>query len=519
MEVLQQDAGLQMQLYVFLFQWLSSLFCLWLGIYLLKHATLLKQMDPLDAWQAGFQIGLAVLFGGIYAFGVTMEALAETSSQFLRWQRSTWWSAPFSLTFMYFGIANIKDGSNRQHVNQTVVHIFNYTLTAAASVAAATMFAGILATVGEHHVGGGRLLFTTRPRSPYYGYYMVYMLALLLLTAGLIVGRLRRSLGTDRQRRYWILALAVLTICLGAVAGIIGFSPWGILPRDFGLYGIICGAVLTSLSVARFQAFQMEYRLVRSFTHSLLSACLHLVAMFVVYTLLSAVGDGSGFVLNNFAALGPAAIIAASTRGIQTDIVDRWTLPKWAIRYRRNLQSLRREPVRVIKSEQLFSQAPTSFADTLEEARSTYLKAMISEQIDTIFSYRKFNNDELLAESPLNSLKQVRQRHNVMIDKYGRDLLQTDIRIRASLLRDFLTDTVNRALRELENMGATDSTITLWLLREQYIYNQPRKDIEALAQQKFGVVVAGGAHSRRITQARQLIADALFEAEIASADG
>lgn len=148
---------------------------------------------------------------------------------------------------------------------------------------------------------------------------------------------------------------------------------------------------------------------------------------------------------------------------------------------------------------------------------------LIKKEVDHIFKFTRFWNDEVMANSQLHQLLVVQQAHTEFMCQ--RNLPHTILspKHKADALRSFLIELFTNTSNETLEKGADDwasssheaqnEWITSTILGQQYIERKSRDQIQRYVGDITGCEISGGTYSRHLKKGRQQLATQLWQRE------
>ncbi len=504
---------------LFLLESLSATFILWLGLYVITRDLPLGEGSnqlggKVPAWQRPALIaGAGTLLLAVYLLGITMNIVAESAAEYLRWQRATWWTVPVasalfiwavSLTLPLISPALSTQNSRWRALWQRVGLPLIFTVAGLLALGVASAF--ILDTGGIEARGDTVRSFYTPMRSPFNFIFNGFVLTMLLGGALILLWRYLRTPRRSPERRQWrMLATGSLVIVAGAATSMQLYPlllPFDFdMPKPVGDYIVVAGAAVISYGIARHNALLHERVLEHDFWHSLASVG---VTVVVYQTLFHTFYWAFGYATQAAAVplLSFLAVITQTPYNWEEALTDRLLLPRWAVGYRRRLGLMRRDLLTAPEPEQALESAQETFDELVRETQLHELEAMITREINHIFQYSRFADDAVMAQSRLHELGLVAGAAN--------GEAQTEHQ-RAQSLRQLLSAQVEHfAVADGE---AEEARIEADILRKKYIDGLSRTEVEHHLLAQHEVAVTGGAYSRALKSARVRLARKLLEEE------
>ncbi len=502
---------------LFLLESLSATFILWLGLYVLtRDLPLGRESGSAITWQRPALIaGAGTLLLAIYLLGITMGIVAESAAEYLRWQRATWWTVPVASALFIWAISltlplinpvlPIRNTRWRMLWRRIGLPVI---FTVAGLLALGVASGLILDTGGIETRGDTVRSFYTPMRPPFNFIFNGFVLAMLLGGALILLWRYLRTPRRSTERRQWrMLAAGSLIIVAGAATSLQLYPlllPFAFdMPKPVGDYIVVAGAAVISYGIARHNALLHERVLEHDFWHSLASVG---VTVAVYQTLFHTFYWVFGYAAQAAAVplLSFLAVITQTPYNWEEALTDRLLLPRWAVGYRRRLGLMRRDLLTAPEPEHALEAAQETFDELVRETQLHELETMVKNEINHIFQYSRFADDEVMARSKLHELGLVASATN------GEP--QTDHQ-RAQSLRRLLAAQVDE-LVDSGTQNAEEARIEAAILRKKYIEGLSRTEVERHLLAQHEVAITGGAYSRALKSARVRLARKLLEAEV-----
>jgi hypothetical protein len=511
---------------VFLLESLSATFMLWLGVYIITR-DLPHQRRGASGWQRPpLLVGVGTVLFAIYLFGIAMEIIAPTPAEFIRWQRITWWTVPLAtLLFLWSVILLTVPTAWLPYWQRVALPL----LALLALLLSVGIFTGFI--IHEEAIQP-----SLRPLNPYAtpmdNRYRLWfdgaIIGELLLAAVLLCWRYWVApRQTDQRSRFALLAVGGCLVFVGGLINVVIY-PWsnGVAPKQIGDLTVTAGAMVISYGIARYNALAHEQLLAQDFLHSLSSTT---VIAFFGWLLFLGLFRLFGYPLHPVAIplLGFLAVLTQSSYHWEEAIADRLLLPRWLIGYRSRLVMMRQELLTAKTPERVLAAAPATFHALVQQVQLDELQEMIQKQIDELFQYSHFADDQKLAESTLHDLKLVQTAHQRYAQEIGFADSTLTAQQRAFILRSLLTQQVDALLAQSQAAASgqgsaidpTSALVGLAILRKKYVDNLSRTEVEHALHATYQVAVTGGAYSRALKQGRDRLARALFDQELTLGKG
>ena len=89
---------------IFLVEVLSAAFILWLGLYIITRDLPWRRTGSRRWLRPALLSGNALILLAVYLYGIAMESVARSPSDFLLWQQSTWWGVPIAVLLFVWSV-------------------------------------------------------------------------------------------------------------------------------------------------------------------------------------------------------------------------------------------------------------------------------------------------------------------------------------------------------------------------------------------------------------------------------
>jgi hypothetical protein len=495
---------------LYLVQLVAAAFAFWFGLYVLSRVGRFAARGSYTR-RPGDYVGAATLCLGIYLLGVAMETTAADDDEFLLWQRLTWWASALGVSLFLLSILRWSQELTGADGRSRARYVDGAWLAVTAVIAAGTILEWYNMPADVTLSSGPVPMYFTPQRLPHYFAFVGFVLGQLALATAIIVRLWRRALvqaNATGDLGFWhsqaelhILLGAALAILGGATISVIGVPGvnQGGIPRTFGMIGITAGACLIGYAVVRHQAFIHDKTVVRDFRLALLrfSGTLFLygggfVAIFALlpYRLEPVVPAVLVVLLVMVQALAP----------LQERRLSRLVLPRWMVDYQAQIEQVRVDPVLTPQPDRALAAAAPTVTHAVIQAVAAQRQSTLDAAIEDLFRYNRFNDDVYLHDSPLAGLLGIPASD------------ASHPAATATQLRRLLTATIDRELAEstADDAGTlSDATVGLVILRNKYVEQKSRQQVEQYLLDSYGAWIRGGAYSRSLTAGRHRLAQAL----------
>ena len=498
---------------IFMVEVLSAAFIAWLGLYVVTRDLPWRESGSRRYFRTGVLAGNALILLSIYLYGIALESIAQSPSEFLRLQQSTWWGIPIAAVFFLWTTMLLTHlGEGRAWTRIFYIVSFGYALFLAIGIASGFM-------LNANGIEARSSLFQpyyTPMQEPFIHFLHPFVLGSLTAAFILLLMRyLRTPRNTPEHQGATWLCLGSVFLLFGAVASFV-LPPLDLAyaPKQVGDYVATAGAAIISLGIARHNALEQEQILQHDFWHSLITVAVSVGIYVLGY---------AAFSLFYGYPISPMAVIALSVLAVITQtpynwsgaVFDRILLPRWVVAYRSRLVLMRQQPLTAVNPGQLLDEAQESFGDLIRTVRRDEIDELVRDEVEHIFQYTRFDNAEVLEASRLQQLQLVQQKEAAYASeqRLPPDGLSADQK--AESLRLFLEE----AIDEWMNCDGVDvsspQTIEQVILQKKYIEGWTRTQVERYLYDQHHLAVTGGAYSRHLKQARRRLAGAIADREVA----
>ena len=516
---------------LFVIQLVAATYMLWLGLYMLTRISLLHQDDKeyADYYSAWF-IAVACIMTSAYLLGVAMETVVRSPEEFLLWHRLTWWTSVYGGAFFLFTVIYLDaDRKRRQGARRRRITMF--VVLGISTVMAVGAVAGLFTQTENIRMREVPFEAYFAPsRTPYYWFFGLWFLLVLGATVVLLLRRYwivrsksnaRGDKATMERSEAASLAAAGILILIGAMIGVLGFPGMpGAVPRQLGMIGIAAGGAMIGYAITRAQAFLHSRTIAWDFRRSLLSTTIFLATYLGAFCIAIAV---LGYPIQPIAIALIAFLVVVTRAPLRWEerLTDRVLLPHWLVGYRQRLMAISAEALTALTPSKALTSAEPELSQAVQNAYREELYEAILRGVETIFQYKRFSNDAILANSNLQRL--------TIVKRYRRELVTQEQRrngalpsgsdeiIAADALRNALIDIIGRKIdAHMAREDMSPEVIGLVVIRKQYIEKGTRAAVEGYLLNRHGVALRGGAYSRSLKLGREYLTETLFEAEMAS---
>lgn len=500
---------------------------LWLGLYLFTRELPVQRTSPYWWRRPALLASLAMVLTSIFLFGTAIQSITTTMTEFVLWQKLTWWPVPFAVAlWLWVILLIVKDGGTKppsvlsEWVFPLVVLAYGATLSVVGT------FSEVLFRYEEvRSQESSFAYFFVPPRVPAHYFYGVYVV-ITLLTASVLLLRLYIRTG-DKHRRQGIkwLSLGSLIITVGAALAVVGYS-WseGRLPEQVGDLVITLGLGFTGYGVLNHNALLSNRVIQADFKRSLLGVTavviFYIGAFGLAHWLIGAEWSPLGFPL-----LTALLVMTHTPLFLERWLLDKLTLPEWQARYNRQLTQLIQDLRTAPDKEQTLLEAQERIVAEIVPAA---IEGVIEAEVESIFRNKNFSDpkkDELLARSNLQHLKIVKKEENEYLKnrRLTTDLLSTADR--AAILRLCLTHIIDNEICPKPGTGFTNHEAHApvlkeqWamyaVLRKQYVEGWRQRDVREFLSDHLNYPVPEGAAYNRLQQmARSKLATTIRQLEM-----
>lgn len=494
---------------------------LWLGLYMLTRISLLRQDNKKKPdYHSAWFIAIACVMTSVYLLGVAMETMVQSAEEFLLWQRLTWWTSMYSLAFFLLTVVYLDyDQSGRRGALARRITLL--VILGVSTVLAIGVVMGLFTqTDNVRTIDKPFTAYYTPPRMPYYTFFSLWPLIILSATVFLLLRRYwiarRKSnaLGDDAnmdRSEAASLAIAGVLIFIGAMIGVFGVPGVpGAIPRQLGMVGIAAGGAMIGIAITRSQAFLHSRTIAWDFRRSLLSTTIVLALYLGIFC--------TALIVLRYpiqpVTIALVAFLVVVTRAPlrwEERLTDRVLLPHWLVGYRQRLMSISDDALTALTPRKALTSAEPELSQAVQDAYREELYDAIQSGVETIFQYKRFKNDAILANSNLQRLTVVERYQRV--PENGAPPSDHDA-FAANALRNALIAIIGQ---EIDDHAAREDmspeAIGLVVMRKQYIEEGTRAAVENYLLNRYGVALRGGAYSRSLKLGREHLANVLFKAE------
>ncbi len=503
---------------IFMTEVISAAFVLWLGLYVITRDLPWRNTGHRRWLRTPLMAGLALIFFAIYVYGNAMEVLAESAAEYFFWQRLTWWVAPLAvLLFLWSVIVLFRHEGDGLWMRLFYVVTLLYAVALAVGIASGSILdeAGILPRSGMFQP------YYTPMKSPYVHFFQSFLLGVLMCAFLIMLFQYRRT--AHRSMEYRRLRILLIGSLASLVGGLSTMAPvpleFPVSPKQVGDFLITFGAAMFAYSIARFNALEHEQILYHDFLHSITTVAISVAVYVFSYMGLSLV---VGYPISPIAViiLSALAVITQTSYNWGGGVLDRILLPRWAVGYRSRLVLMRQESITAADPTRMLQKAEESFSSLIRTVRRDEIDEVVHDEIDYIFQYSRFDSDEILSESKLQSLATVQVVQETHAAELGLPVNGLSEAEQAQTLRMYLTTAIDEWLctngqSESSAKGDPDpEMIEQVILRKKYAEGLSRTAVEHNLLETFDIAVTGGAYSRHLKQARTRLADAILDHEL-----
>ncbi len=500
----------------------------WLGLYILSRSLALPPCrEQLKKLPPALSAGLGMTCMAWFVFGMAARFTVQTPDIYILWQRLTWWAVPTAI-FLWFHTtltmsARLQPGSSPSRrrwaahhlvgvwglavmlIGTFTDHIFDYSAINSAEALSEMPWLRPL-----------RLPYFV-PLGPAAWWYVVYLLGVLLLCVG-VLHRQLRHIGDNREEIHIVRSLvgSTLLFVLGAIVSVISLY-YPALPElvghfiaSFGLWGVGQGVV-------RYNAL-LENKVVRKdFFRSLRGAAGVAVGFLLVFHAIFALAD-ERLPLLTVPVLIFLVIFTTTPLRWYKWLINRLTLRQWEADFMLNLTLLQQEIMLMPNEQMAIAHAESILAEIARKLGPTQLRETIEAEINRIFSYETFNDDQRLCDSMLLRLNVF---HRFAAAQGRPALTSLSNKESADLLRRFLHDYVTRLSPTPEGVSAitvSDTWLEYAILRMKYLEGKSMRHVVKEIRQASGIQLpwrGGGIYHRYLSGARRRLAQRIWEDEMA----
>jgi hypothetical protein len=522
----------------------GSSFVVWLGLFIVTRELPAQWNLKSILRRPAVLAGAALLLLAVFLFGVTMQTLAATPAEFIRWQRATWWTVPLAeWLFLWALIREVyyPYGTPQQWrwIRWGVFGLLGYALLVALGAMLGVFVDNAAIVRLEHAVAP----FRVPSRLPQYYVYGLYVLGLLVANVGITLhaGWRARHQGIGEVGRvYWLGVGAALAV-IGAVIGVV-IQPLtaGRVPTQLGMVIVVLGLGVVGYGIVRNNTLLHENVLQQDFWHSLFTTALTALGFVLcAVALFLLIGYPYPPVLTPLLML-LAALSQTPLRWYEWPLL--WPyLPRWLQRLQDPPHSPLPNPTNTLQTptapqgssgpagrglaEVPLTPAPPHGSTELAEVpfpssppaphpAPPDLAPFCTQAVDQIFQYTYFQSDDVLAASRLHELQLVQRYCAQVARTLGVPTDALTVGQRATALRTALTALITREVTPAVLPGGSlPAPLEFFLLQKKYVEALPRTAVEQLIYEQYGLVVTGGAYSRLLYVARHRLAEAIVQAE------
>lgn len=501
----------------------------WLGLYILSRGLALPICrEQLKKLPPALSAGLGMTCMAWFVFGVAARFTAQTPDIYILWQRVTWWAVPMAI-FLWFHTTLTISSRGRSRLSHSRWRWVAYRLVG--------VWGLVVMLVGTftHLIFDYPAIYSAdslsampwlRPlRLPYFVSlgpaawgYASYLIGVLLLCAG-ILRRQLPQLGDNGEAAHIVRSLvgSTLLFVLGGVVSLVSLY-YPALPELLGHFIAAFGLWGVGQGVVRYNAL-MEGKWVRKDFFRSLRGTAGVTAMFLLAFHAIFALAGEQLPLLTVPLLVFLVVFTATPLRWYKWLINRLTLRQWETDFMLNLTLLQQEIMLMANEQMAIAHAEVRLADIAKKLGPAQLRETIEAEINRIFSYETFNDDQRLCDSPLMRLKIFRR----FAATQSRPVLTSlSDKERADLLRHFLRDYVARL--SPTPPGATAITVSdAWLeyaiLRMKYLEGKSLRRVVKEIRQASGIQLpgrGGGVYYRYLSAGRSRLAQQVWEDEIAA---
>lgn len=500
---------------------------LWLGLYLFTRELPVQRTHPSWWRRPALLASLAMVLTSIFLFGTAIQSITTTMSDFVLWQKLTWWPVPCAVALWLWVILLIvrDDGTKPPSIFWGWVFPL-IVLVYGAILSVVGTFSEVLFRYGEVRLQESSFAyFFVPPRVPEHYFYGGYVVVTLLTASVLLLHLYISTVNRHRRQAIKWLSFGSLIITVGATLAVVGYS-WseGRLPEQVGDLVITLGLAFTGYGVLNHNALLSNRVIEADFKRSLLGVTVvitfYLGVFGLAHWLVGAQWSALGFPL-----LTALLVITHTPLLLERWLLDKLTLPEWQARYNRQLtqliQDLRTAPD---KEQTLLESQERLVAEIIPAA----IEGVIEAEVESIFRNKNFSDpkkDELLAQSNLQYLKIVKQEENDYLQnrRLTPSLLSTADR--AAILRLCLTQIIDNEIcpkpgtgfanHEVDTAALKEQWAMYTVLRKQYVEGWKQKDVRNFLNDHLNYPVPEGAAYNRLQQtARNKLATIIRQLEM-----
>ncbi len=504
---------------------------LWLGLYLFTRELPVQRTGPYWWRRPALLASLAMMLTSIFLFGTAIQSITTTMSDFVLWQKLTWWPVPVAVAlWLWVILLIVKDDGTKP---RSVLWGWAFPLVAltyGAMLSVVGTFSEVLFRYDEVRLQESSFAyFFIPPRVPEHYFYGGYVV-ITLLTASVLLLRLYIRTRDDHRRQgiKW-LSLGSLIITVGATLAVVGYS-WseGRLPEQVGDLIITLGLAFTGYGVLNYNALLSNRVIEADFKRSLFGVTVvvifYLGVFGLAHWLVGAEWSALGFPL-----LTALLVITHTPLLLERWLLDKLTLPEWQARYNRQLTQLIQDLRTAADKEQTLLESQERIVAEIIPAA---IEGVIEAEVESIFRNKNFSDpkkDELLARSNLQHLKIVKKEENDYLKNRRLTPALLSAADRAAILRSCLTHIIDSGICPNPGAGFTNheaDTPVLkeqWamytVLRKQYVEGWRQRDVRDFLSDHLNYPVPEGAAYNRLQQmARSKLAITIRQLEMQPCD-
>lgn len=506
----------------FIIQLVAATYMLWLGLYMFTRIDLLRRDDKKKTdYHSAWFIAAACVMTSVYLLGVAMETMVQSKEEFLLWQRLTWWTSMYGLAFFLLTVIYL-DYDRSDHRGVLVRRIILIAVLTISTLMAAGILLGIFTDTSHiRTIEKPFKAYYTPHLDPQYTIFSLWTLFILSATVFLLLHRYwnvrrKRSAPEDdakmERSEAASLAMAGVLIFTGTMIGVWGVPGIpGAIPRQLGMVGIAAGGAMIGIAITRAQAFLHSRTIAWDFRRSLLSTTIVLTLYLGIFCtaliVLRYPIQPVAIALIAFLVVLPRAPLRWEER-----LTDRVLLPHWLIGYRKRLMTISDDALTALTPRKALTSAEPELSQAVHDAYREELYESIQRGVETIFQYKRFKDDAILAHSNLQRL--------AVVERYWRELgngasPSDGDALAANALRKALITIIGQGIDDhAAREDMSPEAIGLVVIRKQYIEERTRAAVESYLLNRYGVALRGGAYSRSLKLGRNYVTNALFEAEV-----
>lgn len=499
---------------VFLIEVLAASFVLWLGLYIITRDLPWRHEDVRLWERPPLLVGTGLVLASIYFYGRAMEMVSVLAEEFIRWQQITQWGVPIGI-FCCFWTVVLLTCSGRESP------AWVQALYPTSAVVSALFALGIASgyTFNADGIRAGTTLFQPFYSSMHqpFGYlYSGFVFVGALASVGVLAHRLPKAAPGSVERHKILLGVAGGVLLLAGVATALTLKQMRhpTLPNQIGDYIATLGGVLLGYNVARFNALKHKQILASDFWHSFVGVAATICLCLLAYLALSVAFSYT--VQSLTVVLVSIFIVLTHTPYTWGSVaLDRLLLPRWAVGYREQLMLMRQQPLTAEDPSDSLDAAEHTFGAVLHTVRVHELEDLIRREVEQIFTYSNMNKVEVLSGSRLFELQIAQAALEGYAETRGVAPEELSDHQRAECLRNLLRSAIEEWTWSPE-ASSRRARIEQIILRNKYLEQNSRVEVERLLTEQFDVIITGGGYSRHLKNAREHLARVLHERELAA---